>query len=152
MIAKFALYMYGRLCAKVQIQERLLGLVRREPCVVYAREHALVRRLVRMEHKHAGVEGELEASVEHVWDGGEREGQVEELVKVLSSEGVRIDVDHAVDPEEVVERPEVQLGVLIDEAVADTCAVVGWWDALDQRVIHDSACPIPLAAPAQERG
>jgi len=85
--------------AKVQVQERLLGLARRIPRVMYAREHALVRRLVRLEHEHAGVEDQLEARVAvHVRDRAEREGHVEQLVKVLSREGVRIDVDHAVDP------------------------------------------------------
>ena len=66
----------------------------------------------------------------HVRDHAEREGNVEQLVKVLTREGVRVDVDDAVDPQEVVEGPEVQLGVLIDEAVADARAVVRWRDAL----------------------
>ena len=118
--------------AKIQVQERLLGLAGRVPRVVYAREHALVRRLVRLEDEYAGVEDQLEARIAvHVRDRAEREGHVEELVKILSREGVRVDVDDAVDPQEVVERPEVQLGVLIDEAVADAGAVVRWRDALD---------------------
>ena len=66
----------------------------------------------------------------HVRDHTEREGNVEQLVKVLTREGVRVDVDDAVDPQEVVEGPEVELGVLIDEAVADARAVVRWRDAL----------------------
>ena len=119
-------------CAKIQVQERLLGLAGRVPRVVYAREHALVRRLVRLEHEHAGVEDQLEARVAvHVRYGAEREGNVEQLVKVLTREGVRVDVDDAVDPQEVVRGPEVEFGVLIDEAVADSHAVVRWRDALD---------------------
>ena len=35
------------------------------------------------------------------------------------------------DAEELVERPEMQLGVLVDEAVADALAIIWWQDQPD---------------------
>lgn len=117
--------------AKVEIQECLLGLSGRETCVVYARTHALEGRVVRVEDEDARVEVELEARVlVYVWDGAEREGQVEELVKVAPDKRVRVQVDHTVHAQDRVKRPEVQLGVLVAEAAADAGAVVRRRDKL----------------------
>ena len=117
--------------AKIEIQERLFGLSGREACVVDARAHALEGRVVRVEHEHTRVEVELEARVAvYVWDGAEREGHIKELIKVAPDERVCVQVDHAVHAQDRVERPEVQLGVLVAEAVADAGAVVRRWDEI----------------------
>jgi hypothetical protein len=120
-------------CAKIQIQECLLCLARAIARVVEAAEHAQERPLIWSEREYTGVKGQLEARVAiHVRDGGaEREGHLEELVEVLPCKGVRVGVDDALGAKETVEGPEVKLGVLVDEAVADALVVVGWQDALD---------------------
>ena len=128
----------GSLAGIIQIQECLLCLTRGIACVIDTAEHALERRLVWSEREYTSVGGQLEVRVAvHIRDGAEREGHLEEaeeeLVEVLSRKGVRVNADDAVGANETVERPlaEVQLGVLVDEAVADALAVLGWWDALD---------------------
>ena len=49
--------------AKIRVQERLLGLAGRVSRVVYVCKYALVRRLVRLEHDHAGVKDQLKTRV-----------------------------------------------------------------------------------------
>ena len=110
---------------KIDIQECLLGHDGREARVGDARAHALERRVVRLEHEDACIEVELEGRVAaHVWDGAKREGHVEQLVKVAADERVRIEVDHVVYAQVGVERPEVELGILVAEAVASACAIM----------------------------
>ncbi len=118
--------------AKIHVQERLLCIERVEARVGDACAHALERGVARVEHEHARVEVELEARVAvHVRHGGEREGEVEELVKVAPHERVRVEVDDALDAQHGVQRPEVQLGVLVEKAVADSRTVVRWRDQLN---------------------
>src|SRR5258707_13890561 len=77
--------------AKIEVQECLLGLSWWVPSISYAREQALVRRVVWVEYEHASVEVELEAQVlVYVWDGAEWEWKIEELIKVASDERVSV--------------------------------------------------------------
>ena len=118
--------------AKIDVQKRLLGLDGRKARIVDARTHVLKRRVVWLEHEDACVKVKLEAQVAvHVWDGAEWEGHVEQLIKVATDERVRIEVDHVFYAQAGVKRPEVELGVLVAEAVADAGAVVWWWYPLD---------------------
>ena len=71
-------------------------------------EHVCEDRVIGFENHDAGVEVEREASVvcEDVRSGGEDEGEFEELVKVASDVGVRVEIDGSLDAN-LIERPDL---------------------------------------------
>ena len=96
-------------------------------------EHIRENARIGLEDHDAGVEVEREASVvrEHVRGRREDERELEELVKVLSDVGVCVEVDGGLDADGV-ERPDSELGVLVDEGWPDALSVVRRLDEIDR--------------------
>ena len=80
---------------------------------------------IGFESHDTGVEVDRESSAVcvHIRNGPEDEGNFEEFVKVAPDMGVSVDVDGALDPHGV-ERPDPQLGVLVDESRPNTLSIV----------------------------
>jgi len=109
----------------VQIQIRLFCRYAIEMSRFYFREHVGEDLGIGFESHDAGVEVDCEPSLVrvHVRNGREDEREFEEFVKVASDVRVCVEIDGALDPHRV-ERPDPQLGVLVDECRPNTLSVI----------------------------
>ena len=109
----------------VQVQIRLFGRYAIEMSRFDFGEHVGEDLGIRFESHNAGVEIDRESSLVrvHVRNGREDEREFEEFVKIASDVRVRVEIDGALDPHRV-ERPDPQLGVLVDECRPDTLSVI----------------------------
>ena len=117
----------------IQVQIRLFGLCPMEVRRLDFGEHIGKDLGVGFENHDAGVETEREPSVVqvHVRRRREDEREFEEFVKVFSDVGVRVEIDGGLDADRV-ERPDPQLGILVDESGPNAISVVGWLYEVDR--------------------
>ena len=117
---------------KVMVQVGLLRIFQPEVCRLQLGHHVLEDLGRRVEEEDPGVEARGEPWIVHinVRDGSELERQVPYLVKVPADDGVCVEVHGGLDPD-LVERPDVQFRVLVDEGVVDVLPSTGWGDKVD---------------------
>ena len=109
------------------VQVRLLRVLQPELRRLQFRHHILEYLRRRVEEEDPGVEPGREPGFIHVniRDGTKFERQVPDLVKVPADDRIRVEVYAGFDAD-LVERPDVQFRVLVDEGVVDAFASLGW--------------------------
>ena len=120
------------LSSEIVVQVRLLRVFEPEIRRFQLRNHVPENLRRRVEEEDAGVEAWGEPGIVDVdvRDGAELEGQVPDFVEVVADDCVRVEVYGRFDAE-LVEGPNVQFGVLVDEGVMDAFASVRGSDEID---------------------